>query len=157
VSLLRKGFYEYQVLTWNEAESSKSCLGFSDREAASRFLHGFASSHYNMWTIREVLNRTLSQINLAMMSRENVLELFASQVAAGNIKILKTFKQPVEFPVVTRQKPPPKEVAKPAPKPVAAPPPVPVEPLVNPLSKVAAAHAQMLVQAAQTGAPLCET
>lgn len=131
-------------------------MEFSDRFAALEFLRDFIHDHYYMTVLRKLLEREVFGLNLSTISDYGVLERIADLLASGKIRVVERYDLfEAGFHAVTAIQ-----------ETVAEPPSEDVyvdeaeepeeEPVEEPVPPIAEAQAETLVQAAQSGAALCE-
>jgi len=132
-------------------------MEFNDRFAALEFLRDFIHDHYYMTVLRKLLEREMFGISLSGISDYGVLERIADLLVAKKIRVVEHYDLfEAGFHAVTAveeavSEPPPQDEY------VDEPEEPEEEPVVEPVPPIAEAQAATLVQAAQSGAALCET
>lgn len=151
-NVFRKGYREFEFLNSRESRF----MTFRDRFEAMAFLRDFFHDHYQMRQLRRLLERELVGINLSTMTDYGILERLADLLVSKHIRVVERYDLfESGFHAFTgiqeaEPVPPPEEefVDEPEAEPGEPPPPAP------PLD--AAAQAEALKRAAQSGAPFCE-
>ena len=149
--VFRKGFREYEFLNSRQTRFMK----FSDRFSALEFLRGFFYDQYYITVLRKLLEREMFGFNLSGISDYGVLERIADLLASGKIRVVERHDLfEAGFHAVTAVQ---EEVSEPAPAEEYVEEEEPEEePRPEPAPPIAEAQAATLIQAAQSGAALCE-
>lgn len=149
--VFRKGFREYEFLNSRESRF----MEFRDRFTALEFLRGFFYDQYYITVLRKLLEREMFGLNLSGISDYGVLERIADLLASGKIRVVERYGLFEDgFHAVSAVQ---EEVSEPAPEEEYVEEEEPEEePLPEPAPPIAAAQAATLIQAAQSGAALCE-
>jgi hypothetical protein len=151
-------FEEIEILPWYECKDCHTHSHFSSRLSALSFLQRFKTNGMAMVTLRCMIRDVGYDVRAAISSDE-VLERIAARLAAGELHVIR--KPPVfgTGAAKPREEGQPQVQAAPLPPPrreAEGPPPPPPEEAVFLPNVDPVAMAQVLAQAAQTGAPFCE-
>ncbi len=150
--VLRKGFQEFEILSWRDIRF----LEFKDKFSALEFLRDFIDDPHAMMHLRNLMQSESAFKNVSLLSDSEVLEEIASLLLAKRLRVITRFDtlQPSTFITPFSE-----AEAEPEAPPFEAPPDRPAEEpeAVDPAIIAAAEdQAAVLTQAAQSGAPLCE-
>jgi hypothetical protein len=127
---------------------------FRDRTSALSFLRGFRHEYFGMKRLRDILARDSLGSHLYSFSDNEILEQIAWGLVSGRLKVVVAED---EIHGSARALSPEIETPPPMPpRPEPSPPPRSA-PREEPVSLVAVAQAETLLQAATEGSPFCES
>ena len=153
---LLKGPHVYEIRNRRAnpyPETEKEFLSYFD---ALSFLRGFLQDRSGMMNLREVLASDLTGGSPAGLTDHEVIEQLARRFVSGQLCVVARHDR---FPPGTRGSEYVKSMARPSSVGFSPPTPAPVSdppPLPGPSMEAAAAQAQALKQAAESGSHFCE-
>ena len=165
--VIRRGSHRIEILKWYECGPDNTCMEFDSPVSAFTFLCGFTPNHFNMLTLRNVLADGLYCADIFRATDHEICQQVACQIAHAYIKLVPTAEKiaRASFLGVTTSRSTTEDTdatqtAVPeAPQtytPTQTPEETEPEPDLVPAG-AAATQAATMTQAAESGAPFCET
>ena len=151
---IQLGYWRWKLFRWNDHPNP-----YRNRsDLALHWLRQFQSNASTMAELQNLLGITVTG-SYAPTDPQLILQQIADKMASGEIQVCAEICGPVALidttGIATEEAEPDLSKIKPTPAPAPKPAPAPVESTLDP-DNDAAAQAQVLKDAAQSGAPFCE-